>query len=193
MPLPLVSMMTRLCSTPPQTLGTVRPACSATSMNCTGEEGVEATAGLTWAAAPSLHTGVVSLSSSELLSRNKLDPRKRRRGISIRFSDDKSRADDWTTCNVLNRSSRLHFRKWMRDNAYALLHRNDGVNRNAGKFVGTAAGPDYLKRVDPASLTEAEMNARIAGRHVTGAALRLIDLHHAFGRELENRADAVAV
>src|ERR1035441_703646 len=82
-PLPLVSMMTRLRSTPPHTLGTFSPACSATSMNWTGDDVELVTAAFTSDRFPHFQSGVMRVSSSVLLSTNAEDPIKRRRGIFI--------------------------------------------------------------------------------------------------------------
>src|SRR5215469_13615913 len=83
-------MMIRFLSTPPQTLGIFRPACSATSMNWTGDAdagvgGAFVTAAFTWNRSPSFHSGVMSVSSSVLPSTKEEDPRNRRRGMIIVF------------------------------------------------------------------------------------------------------------
>src|ERR1017187_448135 len=80
-------MITRLWSTPPHTLGTLSPACSATSMNSTGEAAELDTAALTAERVPHFHSGVISVSSSVLPSTKKVDPMKRRRGIFIELHD----------------------------------------------------------------------------------------------------------
>src|SRR5438045_1877725 len=79
-------MMRRLCSVPPQTFGTFSPARSATSINCTGEDGVDATAVFTCVVADA-HRGVARRSRSELPRTKAVDPRKRRRGMIMRFRD----------------------------------------------------------------------------------------------------------
>src|SRR5215469_8839131 len=80
-------MIMRFRSTPPHTLGIVRPAFSATSMNWTGDAGDVETAAFTCHRSPSFHNGVVRVSSRLLLSMNSEDPRKRRRGMIIGFFD----------------------------------------------------------------------------------------------------------
>src|SRR5258708_27209529 len=84
MPLPLVSMMDRLCSVPPQTLGIVRPALLATSTNITGEAAGEP-GPVAAVSRDRRHrqSGVVSASSTVLPRTTSVDPRKRRRGTFI--------------------------------------------------------------------------------------------------------------
>src|ERR1700740_1889138 len=87
MPLPLASMMERLWSTPPQTLGIVSPACWATSTYWTGDGELE-TAASTSAEFFHFHSGVVSVSSNVLLRTKRDEPRKRRRGKFIDADSD---------------------------------------------------------------------------------------------------------
>src|SRR6266481_8907982 len=84
MPLPLASMMDRLCSVPPQTLGIVRPALLATSTNITGEAAGEP-GPVDAVSRDRRHrqSGVVSASSTVLPRTTSVDPRKRRRGTFI--------------------------------------------------------------------------------------------------------------
>src|SRR6185437_14301294 len=83
-PLPLASMMDRLWSMPPHTLGIFNPACCATSTNCTGECERFEVAALTRAGSLHCQSGVVRASISVLPNRKKDEPRKRRRGKFIR-------------------------------------------------------------------------------------------------------------
>src|ERR1700730_9914142 len=82
-PLPLASMMDRLWSTPPHTLGIFNPACCATSTNCTEDGGGFEVAALTSVGSFHCQSGVVRASISVLPNRKKEEPRKRRRGKFI--------------------------------------------------------------------------------------------------------------
>src|SRR3984893_18772099 len=82
-PLPLASMMDRLWSMPPHTLGIFNPACRATSTNCTGDDTGFEVAALTSVGSLHCHSGVVRASISLLPNRKKDEPRKRRRGKFI--------------------------------------------------------------------------------------------------------------
>ena len=90
-------------------------------------------------------------------------------------------------------SSRLQLGERMWDDADALSDRNDCVNGNVGEFVGLTAGPRDLERIDLAPFAEAEMDTWIAGGHVAGAALGLIDLNDGVGGEFENGTDTVSI
>src|SRR5277367_6630476 len=74
--------MERLCVTPPQTLGTFKPASRPTSTNVTGEGpvGVAALAVSRKRDFFHRHSGAVSASRSALPSKIPDEPRKRRRG-----------------------------------------------------------------------------------------------------------------
>ena len=62
-----------------------------------------------------------------------------------------------------------------------------------GQFFDLPAGPCNFERLDFGALSQAKMNARIAGRHVTPAALCLFDVDESFGSQFQRCADAVAV
>src|ERR1700730_9240950 len=82
-PLPLASMIDRLWSTPPHTLGIFNPACCATSTNCTGDGTGFEVAALTSVGSLHCDSGVVRASISVPLNRKKEEPRNRRRGKFI--------------------------------------------------------------------------------------------------------------
>src|SRR5580658_8463498 len=86
-PLPLASMMDRLWSMPPHTLGLVSPACCATLTNCTGDVVGLDTAASTKAGSLHFHRGVVRASVSVLPNMKREEPRKRRRGKIIDCDD----------------------------------------------------------------------------------------------------------
>src|SRR3984957_4601669 len=96
-PLPLASMMDRLWSTPPHTLGLVRPACWATSTYWTGEVVGLDTAASTRPRSLHFHRGVARASVSVLPSMKREEPRKRRRGKIID-------CDDYRDFNGLHRN-----------------------------------------------------------------------------------------
>src|SRR3954471_4649762 len=83
MPLPLVSMMLRLCSTPPHTLGIFNPACDATSMNWTGDGAAAGSAASTTREFFHFQSGVMRASVRVPPSTKSEEPRKRRRGVFI--------------------------------------------------------------------------------------------------------------
>ena len=158
-------------------------------MNWTGDadagvDGGVVTAASTWNRAPSFHTGVMSVSSSALPSTKEEDPRKRRRGLIIVFRHYRNSTSLLKTRAVAAQahsptpSLGPHLRKRA---------------RNRGQLVHLPAGPGNGERLDLRSLAQSEMNARIARRHIAGAALGLVDLNHALGRQFENGADAVAI
>src|ERR1700693_4157801 len=80
-------MMDRLWSTPPHTLGTVSPACLATSTNWTGDVVGAATAACSRSAFLHRQSGVARASVRLPPSRNRDEPRKRRRGNIIPCDD----------------------------------------------------------------------------------------------------------
>src|SRR5580704_2855367 len=86
-PLPLASMMDRLWSTPPHTLGLVRPACWATSTYWTGDVVGLETAASTRPRSLHFHRGVARASVSVLPRMKREEPRKRLRGKIIDCDD----------------------------------------------------------------------------------------------------------
>src|SRR6516164_2417077 len=134
-------MMIRFESMPPHTFGIFRPACSATSMNWTGDVAAGVvTAAFTWNRSPSFHTGVMSVSSSVLPSTKREDPRKRRRGMIIILRHYRNSRLLLKTRDNAGRGDRTrlslaaHLGKRMRDDACAFLHRDDGIDRDAGEL-----------------------------------------------------------
>src|SRR5579863_3886538 len=81
----------------------------------------------------------------------------------------------------------------MRNDAHPFLYRDDSIDRHIGEPIDLAAGPGDDERVDFASLAQSEVDAGIARRHVTGAALRLVNTHQVSGCELQYGTDAVAI
>src|SRR5689334_18900838 len=122
-------MITRFLSTPPHTLGTVKPAFSARSMNWTGDVGGVVAAASTRNRSPSLHSGVVSVSSKPVPRTKSEDPRKRRRGTIICWFD--YREPRLTGSD----SSASHLWKWMRNHACPFFDRNDRICRDIGQLV----------------------------------------------------------
>src|ERR1700722_11893399 len=173
-------MMDRLWSVPPHTLGLVSPACCATLTNCTGDVVGLDTAASTKAGSLHFHRGVVRASVSVLPSMKREEPRKRRRGKII-------------DCEDYRDSSGWHFGERMSDNARALFDGNDLIDGHISQFVYLPAGPGDHERFDFASLAQAKMDPRIAGRHIACSALRLFHLGKPFRCKFQGGAGAIAV
>jgi len=69
--------------------------------------------------------------------------------------------------------------------ASAFFYRDNFVDRHAREPVDLAAGPSNFQRIDFRAAAETEMDARIAGGHVTHAPFGLLDVRDAFGGQLE--------
>src|ERR1035438_6740054 len=76
-----------LWSIPPQTLGIIKPACLATSTNCTPGAAASCSTVSTKSGLRHFHSGVAKASSTELLITRRDAPRKRRRGRTIGFDN----------------------------------------------------------------------------------------------------------
>ena len=78
-------------------------------------------------------------------------------------------------------------------NSGAFFHRDDLVDGHVGQSIDLAARPGDFQGFDLRALAQTEVNSRIAGRHVAHAAFGLLDVHEAFGSQLQRSADAVAI
>src|SRR5438046_9246635 len=81
--------------------------------------------------------------------------------------------------------------KIARNNSYAFLDGDDLVDGHIRQFIHLTARPSDLQRLDLRSLPQTKMNARISSRHVAHAALGLLDVRVALGRQPKGRTDAV--
>ena len=81
----------------------------------------------------------------------------------------------------------------MRHDSCAFFDRDDLIDGNIRQPIDLSAGPGDFERVDFSALSQAELDSRVAGRHITHAALGLFDVHEAFRGQLQRGADAVAV
>src|SRR2546421_1026223 len=202
-------MMYFLCSAPPQTLGTVRPASRATSTNWTGEAAGESEAdGIGRVAASRrivprhFQSGVASASNSELPRTIKDEPRNRRRN---RFIVSDHRWRKLPSRYLANEPIRLrsvfgclfsftwHLGKIARHNSRAFLDGDDLVDGHTRQLICLPARPSDFERFDLRALAQAKMNSRIAGRHVAHAAFGLFDVGDAFGGEIQRRANSIAI
>src|ERR1700722_15862515 len=83
--------------------------------------------------------------------------------------------------------------KRMRDDSDPFFDRNDLVHWNVDEFIDLSTWPVNHKRVYLRSLSEPEVNSRIAGRHVARSTFRLLDAHETFGNQLQRRTNAITV
>src|SRR5882757_8709931 len=173
-------MMDRLWSTPPHTLGAVSPACLATSTNWTGEVVGAATAACSRSLFLHCQSGVARASVRLLPSRNRDEPRKRRRGNII-------------ACDDYRDSSGRYFGERMGNHARAFFDRDDGIDGYVCQLIDLAAGPGDHQRLDLGSLAQAKMNARIGGRHIAATALGLLHMHKSFRSQSQYGAGAIPV
>src|SRR5208337_5124915 len=71
-----------------------------------------------------------------------------------------------------------------RDDACSFLHRDDLVDGNVGELIHGSTRPGDFQPFDALALSQAEVEARIVGGHVTHAAFPLLVLSESLGNQL---------
>src|SRR5579872_2094308 len=158
------------------------PASRATSTNCTGELAVGV---VEWIARGHFHleSGVVRESTRVLPSMTREEPRNRRLGKFITEDRGSDRCQSAAETGIYNLSFRtLELRKTPRNNAASFFNRNNLIGRHVRELIDLTARPGDFERFDFWALAQAEMNPRIAGRHITAAAFGLLELDESFRR-----------